>query len=53
MLTRDEVVQLILYLVVATVLMLASRARAETIGVRYSSEMASAELGLTSHVRLD
>ena len=30
MLTRDEVVQLILYLVVATVLLLASRVRAET-----------------------
>jgi len=31
MLTRDEVIQLILYLIVATALLLASRARAETV----------------------
>ena len=31
MLTRDEVIQLILYLIMATALLLASRARAETV----------------------
>jgi hypothetical protein len=33
MLTRDEVMQLILYLIVATALLLASRVRAEAIKV--------------------
>ena len=31
MLTKDEVIQLILYLIVATALLLASRGRAETV----------------------
>lgn len=39
MLTRDEVVQLILYLVVATVLLLASRERVETIKFRVGNNL--------------
>jgi hypothetical protein len=43
MLTRDEVVQLILYLIVATVLLLASRVRAETLEPGAGSDMFCAD----------
>ena len=39
MLTRDEVLQLILYLIVATVLLLAGRVGAETAGMAAESHL--------------